>query len=110
MALTPLRVIASIGVLADVDQRDVGPVERLVVADVDAQPLAADGVLRREQLGELRVLHLLADLAAHEIGGRAVGLLAHHQVLECAQKGEPAALPALLELCRALLPVASPGP
>src|SRR5207237_1038306 len=32
--------------LADVDQRDVVAIERLVVADVDAQPLAADRVLR----------------------------------------------------------------
>ena len=103
LALTPRGVISSIGDLADVDQGDVGPVEGLVVADVDAQPLAADGVLGRQQLGDLRVAHALADLVAHELCRRLVGLLVDHQVVVGAEEPEPAVLPAPLELALALL-------
>ena len=60
--------------VADIDQLHVGPVERLVVADIDAQPLAADGVTGREQLGQLRIGHLFSDLVAHEIGCGNVGV------------------------------------
>jgi hypothetical protein len=35
------------GRLADVDQRDVRPVEGLVVPGVETQPLAADDLLRQ---------------------------------------------------------------
>ena len=42
---------------ADVDQRDVRPVEGLVVAGVDAQPLAADHRERGASFGDRRVVH-----------------------------------------------------
>ena len=58
--------------LAHVDQLDVVAVERLEVAGVDAQALAADDRLRRQALGDLGVLHDLADLVAHELGGGVV--------------------------------------
>ena len=82
---------------------DVGPVEGLVVAGVDAQPLAADHLVRGELVGHLGVLDDLAELVAHELGGRLVGGGVDEQVVEGAEEGQPAVLPAPLELrCRSL--------
>src|SRR5262249_13134058 len=85
---------------AYVDEPHVRSIEGLEIADVDAQTLATDGVLRRQQLSHHRVAHLLADLLAHELGGSVVGCLVHHQVLVGAEEGKAAALPALLVFAR----------
>jgi AcrR family transcriptional regulator len=59
---------------ADVDQVDIVLVQGLVVAAVEAGPLAAVGKAPRgEHLGELGIPHLLADLRADELGRRLVG-------------------------------------
>ena len=88
--------------LADVDQAHVGTVEGLPVAGVDAQPLAADDVLRRQDLRGLRILDDLADLGPHEVGRRLVGIVVQQQVGERRHEAQPAVGPALLEQAAAL--------
>ena len=52
----PVGVISSIGVVAEVDERDVVAVERLEVVGVDAEALGAERVVARAQrLGDRRV-------------------------------------------------------
>ena len=60
--------------LAQVDQVHVRPVERLVVAGVEARPLGAERErARRQRLGHLRVVHDRADLGPDELGRGLVG-------------------------------------
>jgi hypothetical protein len=73
-------------------------VEGRPVAGVDAQPLAADDIAWREPVGELGVLHHLADLGAHELRRRLVRFVAEQQVGEGGHEAQPAIVPALLEL------------
>ena len=72
--------------LAQVDQRDVRPVEGLVVAGVDAQPLAADhgasGDSASATSGSFTISRILR---AHELGGGLVGSLVDQQVVEGAE-------------------------
>jgi hypothetical protein len=82
---------------AHVHQRDVGAVVGVVVAGVDAQPLAADRVHRAQACGHRRVAHDGADLAAHELGARLVGAQVGQRVDEGPEQAEAADLPALLE-------------
>ena len=66
---------------------------------VDAEALGAERVvLRAQQLGHLRVVHLLLDLAVHEVGGDAVRLGIARHVGKGAEERERALMPATLEL------------
>ena len=96
---SPRGVTAAIGSLADVDERHVVAVVGLVVVDVDADALGADRVGGRAQrLGRRRVVDDLADLVAHELGGRVVGASVREEVGEGEQHAADAALrPAALE-------------
>jgi hypothetical protein len=60
---------------ADVDQGDIWAVIGLPVAGIDAEPLAADDVARREHLSDLRIVHDLSDLAANKLGREVIGRL-----------------------------------
>ena len=87
----PSGVIASIGVVAQVDQRDVVAVERLVVAGVDAQPLAcrwgspAARAARRPP-GRATISRILR---AHELGGGVVGLLSSSRSVKAPRNARP---------------------
>ena len=60
---------------AEIDQRDVVAIERVIVAGVDADALGAERVVRGEVgLGDGRVVHRRADLGPDEIGGSVVCL------------------------------------
>ncbi len=62
------------GVLAQVDQADVGEVERLVVVGVEARALGAvEVVVRAERLRGLGIADDRADLAAQELAHGLVG-------------------------------------
>src|SRR5207253_3528739 len=89
--------------LVEVDQRDVRAVERLVVANVDAEPLAADHRARAERLRDGRILHHLADARAQKIRGGLVRLAVDQQVVERAGVAKPAAIPPLAKGALALL-------
>ena len=103
--LIPRAVIAGDRVAANVDERDVVAVVGLVVVDVDADALGPDRMCRRAQsLGGRGVVDDLADLRAHEVGGRLVGLGVDVDVVERQQDaGDPALRPAALEHGFALL-------
>src|SRR5438309_171143 len=58
---------------ADVDQGDIWAVIGPPVAGIDAEPLAADDVARREHLSDLRIVHDLSDLAANKLGREVIG-------------------------------------
>ena len=60
---------------ADVDQGDIWAVIGPPVAGIDAEPLAADDVARREHLSDLRIVHDLSDLAANKLGREVIGRL-----------------------------------
>ena len=51
------------GRIADIDQRDIGPVEGRVIVGIEADALAADDGARGEQRRHLGVVHQPADLA-----------------------------------------------
>src|SRR5207244_4252521 len=51
----------------EVDQRDVAAVERLEVRGIERRALGAEGMLRNQLLGDLRVAHALADLRRKEL-------------------------------------------
>ena len=59
-------------------------------------PLRADEVVGRERRGGRRVGHDLADLAAHELGGRLVGPRIEQQVAVGVHERQAALLPAFL--------------
>lgn len=62
------------GLLADVDEVDVGTVEGFVVAVADRRPFCAVGVaLGGQELGRLRIERGFPDLPADELGGVLVG-------------------------------------
>ena len=84
-------------VFAYVDQADIGPVKGCVIAGVDTQALAAERVLRRQQLRRRRVAHDGSDLATHEFGGQRVGARIEQDVVKRPQKAEAADAPACLE-------------
>ncbi len=88
---------------ADVDQGDVRAVERRPIPGVDAEPLAADNVCRRQHLGGVGVVDDLADLAADEFGRQIVGPLVEQQIAKDADKRQAAIGPARLELALPLL-------
>ena len=91
MVSMPVSVIVLIGVLAQVDEPDVGQVERLVVAGVEARPLGAERVvLRAQRLGRLGVLDDRADLVAQDLGDDVVGRLVRDLVGEHAEDARTA--------------------
>ena len=61
--------------LRDVDQLHVRQIVGLEVAGIDAQPLAAEDVVRAQQVGGRRILDDAADLVAREFGDGVVGRL-----------------------------------
>ena len=86
---------------ADVDELDVGAVERLEVAGVDAQPLAADHLLRRQQLGDRRVVRRSRRILPRTNSAAvslAVGSISRS--VNAPRNGKPPLLPARLELAR----------
>ena len=86
----PSRVISSIGVGLDIDQRHVVAVERLEIFRVDADALGADRmVVRLQQLCRRRILHDRADLFADEIRRRVVGRLVEPEVVVDRMKVRP---------------------
>ena len=74
----------------------------LVIAGIDAEPLAAEHIVRAKQFRRCRIFDHGADLLARELGGRVVGRLVEQQVAEGAEEGQPAAPPGLLILATAL--------
>src|SRR3984957_20380873 len=60
---------------ADVDQGDIWAVIGLPVAGIDAEPLAADDVARREHLSDLRIGHDLSRILANKLGREVIGRL-----------------------------------
>ena len=54
----------------------------LVVAGIDAEPLAAEHIVGAEQVGCLGVIDRGADFLARELGGRVVRLPVEQQVAE----------------------------
>ena len=68
--------------LPEVDERDVGQVERRVVVRVEARPLGAERVIGRAQrLGDLGIGDDLADPRPHVLRRRVVGLLVRDEVV-----------------------------
>ena len=79
-------------------------VEGLVVAGaVHAKALAADRVAGQEPLGDSRVMHRAANLAAHEFGRQRIGAQVEHDVVEGAEEDKATDAPAFLEPRLALL-------
>ena len=91
--------------LAQVDQVHVGPVERLVVAGVQAHPLGADRERARAQrLGHLGVVDDRADLVPDELGGGLVGGRVDQDVdVGADQRGQLTPVPGRLVPAGALL-------
>ena len=81
----------------DIDQGDVRAVEGLVVADVDAKPLAADDAVGAERFRGRRIVDGSADLPADERGEGVVGALVDQEIGERRHEAEPAHGPAVLE-------------
>src|SRR5262249_14848084 len=80
-------------VAAHVDQGDIVAVESLVVAGIEAEPFGADRmVLGGQELGGARILDDAADLVAHELRRRVVGLLVHQKVVIGIEVADAAAL------------------
>ena len=96
-------MISSSGALFRSISVTFGAVERLVIADVDAEPFAADHGARAERFGGVGILHHFADARAQEIGGGLVGALVDQQIVERAGVAKPAAIPALAKGALALL-------
>ena len=67
----------------------------LEIAGIDAEPLAAEYVVRTQQFGGRRILDDAADLLAREVGDGVVGCLLEQQVAEGAEEGQAAAFPGL---------------
>ena len=88
-----------------VDQVHVRQVERLVVPGVQRDALAAERIaLRGQQLGGLRVVHLLPDPFVQELTDLGVGLVGEEDVEVAAEPDpEPALVPAVHELALDLL-------
>ena len=101
----PVSVISQDGCGLEVDQRDVGLVERLVVPGDERGALLAEAVIRGDELGDgVRIVDEAADLLGDELAPRRVGLLVEEQVgVVAGELGEPGALPHLLEERVALL-------
>ncbi len=87
----------------NVDQLHVRLVVGVEVAGIDAEPLAAEDVVRAEQIGRRRILDDAADLLPREVGDGVVGLLVEQEVAVGAEEGQAAARPELLVLPPALL-------
>jgi hypothetical protein len=83
--------------------RTVGSVERLVVARVEAQSLAADDLPRRKQIGDFGIVDDPPDLAPDEVGREVVGPLVDGGIGERAHEGKPSDPPPGLVLGLALL-------
>lgn len=67
----------------DVHQRYVVLVVDLVIAALQRQAARAEAVvLRRQQVGDFRIVHALADLLGDEFAGQPVGFLVDHHVAE----------------------------
>ncbi len=74
---------------AQVDEPDVVPVVRLVVAGVEARALGAERVVERaEVLCRLRVVHDRADALADVLAGGVVGFFVGQQVVEGQQHAD----------------------
>ena len=82
--------------LRDVDQFDVRQIVGLEIAGIDAEALAAEHIVRTQQLGGGRILHDAADLAAGEVGDGVVGGFFEQEIAVGAEKRQAAALPRLL--------------
>ena len=89
--------------LGDIDQFDMRKIVGLEVAGIDAEPLAAEHVVRAQQVGRRRILDDAADLGARKIGDGVVGGLLEQQVAERAEERQAAAFPGLLILLFAFL-------
>ena len=74
----------------------------LEVAGIDAQPLAAQNIVRTQQLGSLGILDDATDLASGEVGNGVVGSLLEQQVSVRSQEWQPAPCPSLFVLLFAL--------
>ena len=66
----------------------------LEVAGIDAQPLAAEDIVRAEQIGRRRILDDAADLGAGEVGDGVVGGLLEQEIAVGAEEWQAAARPA----------------
>src|SRR5581483_11816157 len=64
-----------------------------VVVRIDAEPLAAEHIVRTQELGGGGILDDAADLFAREIGDGVVGALLEQEIAEGAEEGQAAALP-----------------
>ena len=60
----------------------MGKIIGLEVAGIDAQTLAAEHVVRAQQLGRCRILDDAANLVACKLGNGVVGLLLEQKVAE----------------------------
>ena len=79
----------------------------LKIVGIDAEALAAEDIVRAQQLGGRRILHDAADFTAGEIGDGVVGSLFEQQIAIGAEERQAAALPGFLILPVALLRRAS---
>ena len=78
---------------AHIDQRNVRTVVDLIVAGIEAQALGTDGmIIGAEQLGHSRILDDAADLLAHELGGRLVGLFIDKEIAVAGQEADGASV------------------
>ena len=82
----------------------------LEIAGIDAEPLAAEHVVRTQQLGGRRILDDAADLVAREVGDGVVGGLLEQEIAEGAEEGQAAALPGFLVQPLALVRRSPPAP
>ena len=96
-------MISSSGALFRSISVTLSAIERLEIAGIDAEPLAADHRARAERLRGFRILHQLADARAQEIRRRLVRLAVDQQVVERPGVAEPAAVIALAKGAFALL-------
>ena len=84
--------------LGHVDQFYMRQIVGVEVVGIDTEPLAAEYILRAQQLRGRGILDDAADLLARELGDGVVGRLFEQQVAVGAEKGKPAALPRRLIL------------
>src|SRR6185312_6519714 len=75
----------------------------LEIAGIDAEPLAAEYILRTQQFGDRRVLDNALDLLARELGDGVVGRLLEQKIAEGAEEGQAAAFPGFFVELLALL-------
>src|SRR6516162_6524763 len=88
--------------LRHVDQLHMGKVVGFEVSGIDAQALAAEDIVRAEQIGCCRILDDASNFAPRKVGDRVVGSFVKQKVAISSKEGQATAFPGLFILSLAL--------